>query len=263
MAKSHRIWMLIVCLPALACLPALGCAAANDPEGEPGEAAGGAEYRTRAGSTGVSIEIPEEMMADAGVSESDAVPGQRWIDVGVPEPVEEPAPAEAPASQPVEEPAPDEAPASEPVEDPAPAEEPASEPVEDPAPAEEPAPWPEPAPPAAVDLGGLWQGGYECLQGSTALELRVDHDLADDTLGAEFAFGPSAENPDVPMGRYAMEGEYQALAGSLTLQPTAWLEEPEGYGMVGFDAFYDPASDTIFGWIDSPDCGDLALERAR
>ena len=60
-----------------------------------------------------------------------------------------------------------------------------------------------------------------------------------------------------------MRGRFEALAFTLTLVPTQWIQAPEGYGMIGFDAFYDPITDSLSGWIDDPACGELTLERAR
>jgi len=114
-----------------------------------------------------------------------------------------------------------------------------------------------------VDLTGTWSGSYDCLQGATALTLEVQHDLFDDTLRAEFAFGPSRQNPDVPTGRYTMEGEFMSLFGSVSLFPTGWIEQPEGYGMVGLEATYDVFGDTLTGYIDAADCGDLSLQRVQ
>jgi hypothetical protein len=230
----------------------------------PDEPAYGAPPAESGAGPGVTLDLPPEgapmaATGDAGTSPVDLA----FIDVG--EAAEEaPAPAEAePADAPAEaEPA--DAPAEAAPDDaPAPPLPPPGEPDDDaPAP-----PLPPPGEPGAglpvVDLNGPWHGYYTCLQGDTAVALTLVHDPSSGALAAEFAFGPSRENPDVPEGRFALSGAFDPLFMAATLTPDRWIDRPEGYGMVGVEAFYDPFADRLDGWLDDPACSDFAVERAR
>jgi hypothetical protein len=76
---------------------------------------------------------------------------------------------------------------------------------------------------------GVWEGGYGCSQGLTALTLTVEPG-PDNTATATFDFSAHPDNPGVPSGSFAMEGEYQD--GALSLQGVEWIEQPDDYLMV-------------------------------
>lgn len=246
----------------LTLLTACGAEKSADPVGETGGVPQYGLDPNGGEDPGVAIEIPDSMAGfeDPSAANGGADAALRFIDVGVSEPAPpaEETPPPAPPADDTPAPPADDTPAPPAEDTPAPPAPPADDPP--PAPPEETPPFPEQP---AVDLGGPWIGSYECLQGFTDLTLDVVHDLGDDSVAAEFAFGPSSDNPDVPEGRFAMRGQFEALAFTLTLTPTQWIQAPEGYGMIGFDAFYDPITDSLSGWIDDPACGELTLERAR
>ncbi|CAM3630660.1 hypothetical protein ACXYTP_12145 [Tsukamurella ocularis] len=85
--------------------------------------------------------------------------------------------------------------------------------------------------PNLAQLAGTWTGTYVCNQGETALTLT----LVDPAAGASrFDFGASPSNPGVPTGSYSVT---MSLDGAdLILTPTAWIDRPGAYEMVGLRA---------------------------
>lgn len=110
----------------------------------------------------------------------------------------------------------------------------------------------------ATALSGRWTGTYECLQGTTALELTLRGNAYGVVQGT-FAFSPTAENPDVPSGRYAVMGRLTGT--SLVLRPIDVREMPGVYVPVGIQATV--AGRRMTGWIEGPGCGALAVERVE
>jgi hypothetical protein len=110
---------------------------------------------------------------------------------------------------------------------------------------------------AADTLTGLWEGSYECSQGATALRLTVD-DRGDGTVGAAFEFEPSTDNPDVRKGEYSMTGNL--ADGTLVLEPQEWLDQAEGYSMVGLQADVG-GGETLEGTVVGDGCTTFSVER--
>ncbi len=209
---------------------------------------------------GFTLDLPggDSTGADAGTLEALA-PDVNWIDMGVtsPPPAADPAPAAEP------DPAADPAPAADP---PPPADQPPPPPADnnnnagnEPPPAD-PSP-PADQPPPEPDLGGTWVGEYDCSQGPTDLTLQLVHNQNDDSLTGDFAFGPTAQNPEVPHGSFSIEGAFEPWTATVQLDPIDWIDLVPDYGMVGVVATYDPFSDTLSGYIDDPNCGDVTLQR--
>ncbi|MGW5001589.1 protein kinase domain-containing protein [Streptomyces hydrogenans] len=90
----------------------------------------------------------------------------------------------------------------------------------------------EPAPQEPASLAGEWRGSYYCSKGETGLTLTISQNA--DNLTATFGFYPLPSNPDLAKGSYAMRG---TISGTrMTLYGERWLQEAEGYAMVGLSA---------------------------
>ena len=94
-------------------------------------------------------------------------------------------------------------------------------------------PAPAPNPSAAAALNGLWRGSYVCNQGPTSLQLTITSSGSGDAVQATFNFFSTPDNT-VPTGSYAMKGTFSG--GTLTLHGDHWIQQPQGYYMVGLSA---------------------------
>jgi hypothetical protein len=115
----------------------------------------------------------------------------------------------------------------------------------------------EPAPAHSV-----WRGKYNCRQGITALQLTIDVTGSGDA-SAIFAFGPHEANPGLPSGAYRMIGTVRELGTKLQvrLAPDRWIDQPDGYMMVGINADSDPARRRLTGWITDEGCSGVEVRR--
>lgn len=95
---------------------------------------------------------------------------------------------------------------------------------------------------------GEWRGKYGCSQGITGITLTVESQGGAD-VAATFEFYAVPENPGVPSGSYRMAGTYEN--GRLLLEGVEWIEQPPGYGMVGYESNTDLGIDPnrIFGTV--------------
>ena len=85
---------------------------------------------------------------------------------------------------------------------------------------------------AFADPAGFWEGSYSCLQGQTALALRVIP-IDGAHFNGIFHFHASAQNPLVPDGCYTMHGELAGDSHQLIFVPGEWIQRPANYVMVG------------------------------
>lgn len=136
-----------------------------------------------------------------------------------------------------------------------------------------PPPAPEPvhntAPPGMVERMGppehsVWRGKYTCAQGLTALQLTIDVASTGDA-NAVFEFGPHEGNPDLPSGSYRMVGSVREIGPKLQIRlaPERWIDQPEGYLMVGLEADSDAEQRRLTGRITYEGCGGVELRRLR
>ena len=97
----------------------------------------------------------------------------------------------------------------------------------------------------------VWTGSYECAlaQGLTGLNLTTTRDPTTNAMTGIFAFFPLPENPDIPSGSWAMEGNYYPADNSMILLPTEWIDQPSGWQMVGMQGTYDGPQQLIHGKI--------------
>jgi hypothetical protein len=104
---------------------------------------------------------------------------------------------------------------------------------------------------------GEWKGAYDCGQGMTGLTLTMadgggDGDGGDSSVEATFAFYEVPENPGVPSGSYRLEGSY--ADGGLALEGVEWIEQPDGYVMVGMESDFVTRPSYFAGKVLDPSC---------
>ncbi len=111
------------------------------------------------------------------------------------------------------------------------------------------------------ELEHRWIGEYTCLQGLTAFELIFEMQDSDD-LWSVFSFWASEYNPGVPTGSFSMRGSFDGATGYIEMDPVGWVEQPDGYVMVGLWGYYDPDALTIEGEITGgTNCTTFHLDR--
>jgi hypothetical protein len=109
------------------------------------------------------------------------------------------------------------------------------------------APRPNAAKPGAASFSpvGSWTGSYVCAQGYTGATLRIEPMHGNNFVGT-FHFYPTAKNPSVPEGSYAVYGQYDPELLRILINPGKWLKRPTNYYntiIVGsFDALADNLS---------------------
>lgn len=102
---------------------------------------------------------------------------------------------------------------------------------------------------------GVYEGGYVCAQGTTALRLTV-RDAVGGRQTARFDFGG---NDGLPIGAYLVAVESDGDDG-VVLTPMRWINRPQDYEMVGARLRRNGAE--LTGSISDPACGNVALRRA-
>ena len=103
-----------------------------------------------------------------------------------------------------------------------------------------------------------------CTQGQTEVLLTLDA-KRDGALTAVFEFGPTAENPSIPHGAYRLRGiirEGKEGTFEILLEPTEWIDAPDGYIMVSLSATSSRQWLRLVGKIDHPSCGAIDVRRA-
>jgi hypothetical protein len=110
----------------------------------------------------------------------------------------------------------------------------------------------------AAWYAGTWEGGYDCGQGLTGLELTID-DTGEGQVEATFEFFEVPENPGVPSGSYRLEGSY--ADHGLTMEGVEWIDQPEGYVMVGLESDFITRPDFFAGIVTDPSCTAFLLEK--
>jgi hypothetical protein len=109
---------------------------------------------------------------------------------------------------------------------------------------------------------GEWRGAYGCNQGVTGLTLTIEgQDPGHVTATYEFYEVP--ENPGVPSGSFRMTGTYDS--GRLALQGDEWIEQPEGYGMVGYESNDELGVDPhhLFGTVIGDGCTLFTMDKVE
>jgi len=75
---------------------------------------------------------------------------------------------------------------------------------------------------------GKWVGSYVCGQGFTGATLSITK-MRDNNFQGDFHFYPTAKNPSVPDGRYAVYGQYDPASERILINPGAWIKRPTDY----------------------------------
>lgn len=100
-------------------------------------------------------------------------------------------------------------------------------------------------------------GTYELENGPGIIRLDLfTKILYNGRIEALFSFSPHSTNPDIPSGRFRMEGRVVEYVSSndyikIELNGTEWIDQPENYSMIGFTAFLNKST----GIITSYECG--------
>ena len=114
--------------------------------------------------------------------------------------------------------------------------------------------------------GDRLSGHYVCAQGRTELTLLIE-DVDGDDVGALFEFDyPGGGGSNAPAsGSFRMHGSVDPRSRAVSLDGDRWLEQPEGYVMVGLVGTVS-RSGSITGNVKGPGCSSFYLDgpkRAR
>jgi hypothetical protein len=116
---------------------------------------------------------------------------------------------------------------------------------------------------APLDRGDRLSGHYVCAQGRTELTLVVE-DLDGDDVSALFEFDyPGGGGSHAPAsGSFRMRGSVDRDSRALRLDGETWVEQPEGYAMVGLVGTVSK-SGSIAGTVKGPGCSTFYLDGPR
>ncbi len=78
---------------------------------------------------------------------------------------------------------------------------------------------------------------------------------------AIFHFHGSAANPNIPEGKYRMEGTFNYDTGSLHLGGSSWIQRPPNYDMVPLSGMINHERDLFKGAIEFPHCNQFTLRK--
>lgn len=110
------------------------------------------------------------------------------------------------------------------------------------------------------NVAGRWVGSYTCAQGLTNVTLELAHNRTNGEISGSFRFGPSSQNPEIPHGVFRVAGFLDPRNGKFSLTPQAWISQPPGYIMVGFEGWL--AGNTITGSVlGAPQCSSFQISR--
>ena len=84
----------------------------------------------------------------------------------------------------------------------------------------------------ADTVTGEWKGSYHCGQGTTGMTLTVEGSA--EALTATFEFYPAEHGGDAATGSFTVTGKMTGDE-SFKLEPDAWVDQPDGYAMVGLE----------------------------
>lgn len=120
-----------------------------------------------------------------------------------------------------------------------------------------------PSPDAPFVRGDRLGGHYVCAQGRTELTLVIE-DLSGNDVSAIFEFDyPGGGGTHTPAsGSYRMHGSFEPRTRSLRLEGDRWIEQPDGYVMVGLVGTV-AKSGTINGTVNGPGCSTFYLDAPR
>ena len=116
---------------------------------------------------------------------------------------------------------------------------------------------------APFDRGDRLGGHYVCAQGRTELTLVIE-DLEGNDVSAIFEFDyPGGGGTHTPAsGSFRMHGSFDSRTRALRLDGDRWIEQPDGYVMVGLVGTVSK-SGTIDGIVKGPGCSTFYLDAPR
>lgn len=121
------------------------------------------------------------------------------------------------------------------------------------------------APPLDVpfDRGDRLGGHYVCAQGRTELTLVIE-DLQGHDVSAIFEFDyPGGGGTHTPAsGSFRMHGSYEAGTRAIRLDGDRWIDQPDGYVMVGLVGTVSKTG-AINGTVKGPGCSTFYLDAPR
>ncbi len=88
----------------------------------------------------------------------------------------------------------------------------------------------------ATGISGTWSGTYACGKVVRAMTVTLTGG-ADGVISGELAFGPGPKGESAS-GKFHVAGTLNN--GLLRFRGDRWIEQPEGYEMVGFLTYADP-----------------------
>jgi hypothetical protein len=113
---------------------------------------------------------------------------------------------------------------------------------------------------APFERGDRLSGHYVCAQGRTELTLVIE-DVRGEDVGALFEFdypgGGGAHTP--ASGSFRMRGSVDAGSRALRLDGDRWVEQPDGYVMVGLEGKVS-RSGAVEGTVRGPGCSTFFLD---
>ena len=80
-------------------------------------------------------------------------------------------------------------------------------------------------------------------------------------LEAQFYFYGVNSAPNIPQGKYLMQGSYNQKTGKLRLGGVGWLERPKNYEMIPLSGTIGSSKKTFRGRIEFQTCKEFTLQR--
>jgi hypothetical protein len=118
-------------------------------------------------------------------------------------------------------------------------------------------------PATPFDRGDRFAGHYVCAQGRTELTLVIE-DLEGTDVSAIFEFDyPGGGGANAPAsGSFRMHGSFDPHTRALRLDGDRWLEQPDGYAMVGLFGTVSKTG-SIDGTVKGPGCSTFYVAAPR
>lgn len=79
-----------------------------------------------------------------------------------------------------------------------------------------------------LEYGSQWVGSYTASQGETSLTITIKRETA------EFEFGPTPNNPNIPYGKNIKFFDHNTNTGFINFSGGKWIQQPMGYTMVDY-----------------------------
>ncbi len=81
------------------------------------------------------------------------------------------------------------------------------------------------------------------------------------SIEATFNFYGTQSNPNLPSGKYIMNGKWDRKSGKLSLGGVAWIQRPPRYDMVPLSGTMDDKAGVFQGRVESVGCKTFILNR--